>query len=529
MKNRAARKYFAYVGKHFPVMCASGAFQLMPPVTEAGQWLDRFDDLSRRGIGKHVERLARFKNDFTTAEAKAATHDEKGVFRALAESASCAIAELDLIRTWEKAPELYLNVAFTGLDQAVDLPAANTRAREKRFLKRLKKIPTLLNLAPKNIEAISPTSRGLSLTMVRDCARFLTELGQSDLGKTGKAPRYLANCLAALRDFDRFIASRPEVAEPDGPSFAVMSENVFNTSRTAEDIFAIAERKYQESLEALKALEPEIGGSWQEALDAYEGPGEAADMEAVDVIVREIHRLRGFVFESALPSVFNDSGLRIEAQPLHLASTLRPIHYDPALGAWADEPSRCYVSPQLFSGRGFRDDPMKLARMRREYLFVAARQTYPGRHLLDSQRRSLGDSPLSQITNPLFMSGWLAFAEELLDELGYLVSPLDRLVSHQRRLSRAALAMIDAGLAVGNLDQDTCLSILSGAGYSRDEALNHVRAIRMAPTSRVQPILGLHELHTLYRSSGLSLPGFCKRLFANGQLPLSHLAEAMSK
>ncbi len=98
---------------------------------------------------------------------------------------------------------------------------------------------------------------------------------------------------------------------------------------------------------------------------------------------------------------------------------------------------------------------------------MAARQSYPGRHLLDSQRRALKDSPMSQVTNPLFTAGWLSFAENLLDELGYLTRPLDRLVHHQRGLSRAALAMIDAGLAAGTLDQDKCLEILDGAGFSK--------------------------------------------------------------
>lgn len=353
MKIRAARKYFAYMGKNFPVMCASGVFQFMPPVTDSSKYLDRFDDLSKRAIAGHVRKLERFKQDFETAGTKADTTYDKAVAGALAMSASCAIAELDLIRTWEKAPELYLNVAFTGLDQAVDLPAASARAKEKRFLKRLKGVPDLLALAADNIEAISPTSRGTSQTMIRDCARYLTELGDSELGKTGRAPRFLADCLKALRDFDRFVASCNEIPEPEGPAFEIMAEYILGTHRSAQNIYAIAETEFNRRKEALRAIEAEIGSNWQEALAAYEGPEESADMDAVDVIVREIHRLRGFVFETGLPGVFHDSSLRIEAQPLHLVSTLRPVHYDPALGAWKDEASRCYVSPQLFSGRGF--------------------------------------------------------------------------------------------------------------------------------------------------------------------------------
>lgn len=528
MKIKSAVKFFAYVGKHFPVMCASGAFEFMPPVSDAGKWLDRFDDISGKSMPGHVARLAHFKQDFEAAGAKAETDLDRAMARALAISAGCVITELDHIRAWEKAPDFYLRVAFTGLEQAAGLPSKNARALEKRFIKRLRAVPALLALASENIEAASPSNRAKAQTMVRDCARYLSGLGETDLGRAGKAPRFLAESLAALREFDRFVGTRPEVPEPEGPSFDHMVETVLGTDQSAKEIFAVAEAEYLSRLEAIRSLESTLGKPWREALDEYSGPAEEG-MTPLDVVVREMHRLRAFVFETALPGVFADSGLKMDIQPLHLASTLRPIHYDPALGAWPDEQSRCHVSPQLFSGRGFRDDPSRLRRMRREYLFMTARQIYPGRHLLDSQRRALGDSPMAQITNPLFMAGWLALAEDLLNELGYLETDLDRLVHHQRGLCRAGLAMIDAGLAAGDLDQDRCLSILGDAGYSAEESLDRVRAIRLAPASRVMPVLGLAGMNALRASSGLDIREFCAKLFANGQLPPTHLASIINK
>ena len=37
-------------------------------------------------------------------------------------------------------------------------------------------------------------------------------------------------------EFDRFVASRPERQDDQGPDFAVMAENVLGTDRTPEDI-----------------------------------------------------------------------------------------------------------------------------------------------------------------------------------------------------------------------------------------------------------------------------------------------------
>ena len=70
MKAKLAKKYFSYVAKNFPVMCASGAFPMLPPVTDAAKHLDRLDDLSRRAMTKHIAALNGFKQDFLNAAAK---------------------------------------------------------------------------------------------------------------------------------------------------------------------------------------------------------------------------------------------------------------------------------------------------------------------------------------------------------------------------------------------------------------------------------------------------------------------------
>lgn len=521
MKIKHAKKYFAYVAKHYPVMCASGAFPMMPRVTDSSKWMDRLDDLSRRGIARHAAALTDFKKTFLAEAEKAATPGESALALALALSAGGAVTDLHGIRAWERAPELYLQVAFTGLEQAADLPARNAKVRQKRFIKRLKAIPDLLKQAPTNIEAITTASRAASQTMIRDCARYLTDLGNQELGRAGKAPRFLSDALDALKDYDRFVTSRPEIPETEGPSFQHMAENVLGTDKTPEEILALAGEEFDRRLQSLQWLQTEIGGEdWKTLYDGYQGPP-AEGLEAMDAVVREVHRLRALVQSGPLAGIFADTGLRIDPQPLHLASTLRPIHYDPALGAWDNESSRCYVSPHLFSGNRFRDNPTRLARVRKEFPFMVAAQTYPGRHLLDSQRRRLGDSPLSQVTNPLFMAGWLAFSENLLEELGYLETPLARLVHHVRGLRRAALARIDAGLAVNALDQDNCLAILDQAGFTREEGLAQIRTIRLAPARRAMPILGLHEIKALREQWKLDLGLFCKTLFAEGQLPFT--------
>jgi hypothetical protein len=291
MKIRAAGKYFSYIGKNFPVMCASGAFSLMPPVAEAGARLDKYDDLSQKGIANHVAKLRKFRSEFEQAAHNAESPSDKATANALARSAACAIAELDTIRTWENSPAMYLQVAFTGLSQATDMPCDSTRVREKRFLKRLKAIPALLATAATNVQAISPAKRSLAQTMIRDCARYLNELEENDLGRIGKAPAFLNSCLIALRDFDRFVATIPEIPEADGPPFGLMTNEILGSTRSPDEIYAIAEEEFQRRKAAIHDLVPEVGGDWKKALAQYAGP-DHGERDAHDIIVREIHLLR---------------------------------------------------------------------------------------------------------------------------------------------------------------------------------------------------------------------------------------------
>lgn len=69
------------------------------------------------------------------------------------------------------------------------------------------------------------------------------------------------------------------------------------------------------------------------------------------------------------------------------------------------------------------------------------------------------------------------------------------------------------------------MNILEGAGFSKEESLNRVRAIRLEPGSRIMPVLGLYELTELRSSSGMDTAEFCRAIFRHGQIPFAAMGE----
>ncbi|WP_243545239.1 DUF885 family protein [Pseudodesulfovibrio tunisiensis] len=513
MKSKLADKYFAYLAKHFPVMCASARFSFMPAVRTSADRLDRLEDFSQSSIRSRMAKIRKFKNLFEAEQAKADTVEDRAKAEILAQNASGILTEFEQAQTWRKAPELYLSVAFTGLAQCQDMPAETDSVRARRMAKRLVKIPGFLSRVARNVEAISHSSRAAAQTLVRDCARFLNTLESGPLSREGRIARLAQKGLVSLRDFDRFVATRPEVPEPEGPDFTTVMSGVLGSDKSAAEIFEIAETEWRIRLRELDRASRDFGRDWHSLLEDYTGMDGTAPL---DEMVRTIHELRSFVMEYALPGIFRDADLHIHEPPLHLSSMPDPIQYE--AGLLPDIPAKCFINVHAFSGRGFRDDQTMLARIRREHLFLAARYTYPGLHLLHSSRRASDDPVFSQTAHPLFVHGWLAFAEDMLGELDLLRAPQPRLVLVRRALRRAGTAMIDAGLATKALTQDQCLEILEQTGFSRHEGLELVRTIRLMPGNKVCPVLGLHELRQLRSESGLDLGEFCSRILQGGHV-----------
>lgn len=523
-------RYFAYLGAHFPVMCASDEFTFMPRAQAASSYYDKLDSLD----GDHLEECIRAVKEFRFLFAGCARKETNGERRLdlhlLQGSASAILLELEQRRSWRYDPLLYLKVAFIGLDHALTKPASDAEERSVRSQARLEAIPRLLRQAATNLERTPESLHQAAVAMVGDCQDYLGEVGQGVSGEPANVPEQgIRRAREALADFARFLTTHPPVADRDAvdSDLEVRLRDHFLSIRTLPEVFQIAREEWRENLRALEALQRRLapGRSWQGLYHGY-CPAEVEHLETIALYRRELLRLARFFQEHGFGWAEPAMELDVCETPTYLRSIRSAASFSAAFSADPRERSFFYITTRLPERRSQESSILLRKRLHREYKFLAAHETVPGHQLLDSVRRGLENPVRRQIESPLFYEGWAYYAESLLTEYGYVESPLDELVDRKRRLWRAARCQIDVGIANGMLGREEAVRLLTTTGFSAEEAANQLTRFAINPGYQVCYTLGRYEIEALRTGCGAQMgkDRFHRDLLEGGQVPFHLLA-----
>jgi uncharacterized protein (DUF885 family) len=517
-----AKRYFNYMGKALPVLCASGICPYIPAARKAMAHMDRLDDFSPRAMDRNHEELKGFLSAFEKRAART-IGPENALYNALADNVRGVLLELFSVRPWQTSPQLYPLVAFTGLYHALTLPMDSTRKRQKSVRKRLRAIPGLLAQVQDNIETVTPLDRGAAQTMTRRCARYLQTISTNEAVAQDKAAASMLDaCMKALRNYDRHVISRPLVEEHSGPDLEAVLQQGFSGERTVDEVFEMADRLWQQSLFSLKAMAAEHGiADWLEAGIAHAGPEglrpcgndenqQAAQERVFKTLATECENLSATYRNMPGNNHAPDIPLSVRIAPAFMAGTVQDILYCPPPAPSKKNRALLLVVPEAFTAASASEN------MRREARITMACETWPGRHVLACHRLASDNGLLSQLRNPLLEAGWSAHAEDMIANGNYLESPGERIVLGQRRLRRAARCIVDTGLATGHADQNRCVALLEQCGMEKKQALQEIRDIRTRPGSQVAPVLGLCLIRKMQEESNLSSGDFRAAMLTDG-------------
>jgi uncharacterized protein (DUF885 family) len=159
---------------------------------------------------------------------------------------------------------------------------------------------------------------------------------------------------------------------------------------------------------------------------------------------------------------------------------------------------------------------------------LAAHETYPGHHLLDTRRWSHPRLLRRSLEFPLFYEGWASFGEEILFDTGFFSGPADRLLSAKRRYWRACRGRVDLRLHTGQWGPEQAALALCESGLvNRDTAQAMVRRYALKPGYQLAYTVGRRRfkaLYTAYLGSGRTPARFVRDAVAHGEIGFDHLA-----
>jgi len=474
---------------------------------------DRLGDYSETGLERQ-ERLAR------EALAELESFDAEGfeLDPRIDHKLMAGIAR-SLLRGFEKEelqhhyrnPGVYPEECLAGVFLLLVREFAPLEERLEKALGRLRAIPRVLTQGKENLEpervpavwceiALESAQQGLALftMLIPSLAQQVPDQKlQTELNEASE------QAAGALRDYLEFLEE--EVVPRARGDFAVGKELFEELLRenhmldyTVEELLRTGQRLFEETEAEMEELAKKIDPqkTAKELLEEAKADHPKAE-ELLDVYRREMAKARQFIVEHGIVTIPEGESLIIEPTPPFL---------------WAIVPYAGYMMPgpleELQEGIFWVTpvDPNSPPEEQEEKLkghnwaklpVTAVHEAYPGHHLQLVFANQVGSLPrkLGVFLSTLFPEGWAFYCEELMESLGYLDKPLQRLGRLSDQLWRAARITLDVSLHTGKMTVEEAVDFLvDKVGLEPTNALAEVRRYTLSPTQPMSYLIGKLEI-----------------------------------
>jgi len=490
---KIAENYFDYMARNYPVMCASDEFYCLPCIEKTVEFPDSLDSFDKNRIKQHISHVKSLKDSLEKTASGINNLEDEIDTVLLKESMVSFLREFEETKIWEIDPTLYLRIVLLG--------ASNGSPG------RINKIPQLLNEAKSNLKGVRPGHMEASKEMIGASIDYFKTIS--------------VKAAEAIEDFGKFLNSvniRRHLIK-DRVTLENILNGSFSYSLGLDEIFDIATEEYRITLIALKKLAKTIDPrkTWQKILSKYKIESDKED-NVLALYESEIGKLKNFFKEKDIISISRMQNILVEPTPLFMKPVRASASYSAPVTNKLSESARFYVTVDF--GK---------MEIHNEYKFVTAHETYPGHHLLDSVRRSLKNPIRRQIESPLFYEGWASYAEKLIDELGYVKSPVHKLPGLRRQAWRAVRAMLDVGLRIGRLDLEDASKMLRDLGYAAGTVKLMLRHYALTPGYQLCYTMGKFEIENLRKKFAvkMGLKKFHDTLIEAGEIPFYLIEKRM--
>ena len=441
---------------------------------------------------------------------------------------------------YQKNPNNYLDEAFSGIMSLIMKDFAPLDVRLKAALERMKQVPGLFDQAKKNLVPgrVPPVWIDLSLQQLQMALGLFTELlpgiaGAEFPGLKEELDIYGEKAARAAVDFQSYL--QDELGHKAKGEFAV-GEKYFNqllkenhlVDYEASELLEIGQEIFAETEMALDKLAEQIapGKSVDQILDDAKSDHPSAD-ELLNRYRESMEASRNFVEENDIATIPESESLRIIETPGYL----RPLI-----------PYAAYIQPEVFADRLeglFLVTPVDMnateekqeSKLKGHYNaklpITTLHEGYPGHHLQltwakleNSNIRKLGS-----FLSTLFVEGWAFYCEGMMEDLGYINRPIQKLGRLSDQLWRAGRIILDVKLHCQGMSVDAAVDFLvNKCRLERDDARTEVIRYTTSPTQPQSYLMGKREITRIIEDYRLKEPGLSlKKLHDNilkaGSLP----------
>ncbi len=451
-------------------------------------------------------------------------------------------------RDWERSPGAYVNECLGGVFLLLMRDFAPFRVRMRSALGRLREVPRVLaqgkeNLVPERVPrvwaevALEGAKRGLILFKV--VVPLMSLRTPLLFPKVVRASRRAAK---ALKDYIGFLER--EVLPNARGDFAAGKELFEEMLRedhlldySADELLEVGWKLFRDTQAQMETLAAKVapGKTAREIVEeAKKDHPRAQDL--LKTYRREMERARRFVQEKGIVTIPDGESLQIRPTPPSMRPVIPYAAYMMPGPLEKKQEGIFLVTPvDRWMPRKAREEKLR-GHNHAKIPVTALHEAYPGHHLqLVYANRHTRTLPrkLGSALSSLFVEGWAFYCEELMENLGFIDKPVQKLARLQDQLWRAARIILDVSLHTGKMTVEEAIQFLvDKVGLERSNATAEVRRYTSSPTQPMSYLVGKLEILKVIeeykrRNPGKSLREMHDAILSCGSLPPKLLRERL--
>jgi uncharacterized protein (DUF885 family) len=470
---------------------------------------DRLADYSKAALERQVREVRDALMEFQAFDPTGFDVDARIDLQLIIQVVKSALRGFEKFKDHVRNPGKYCEEGMGGVFLLLIKEFAPLEERLEKALGRLRAIPEVLARGKENIRleevppiwnevALESSQQGLALftVLIPSLAQQVPKLA-ADLNTASQS------AAQAFEDYARFL--KETVAPKARGDFAAgkeLFEELVHENHmldyNAEELLQIGWRLFGETEKAMEQVARQIDRqkTTRELLEIAKADHPKAD-DLLDVYRREMAKVRQFVAVQDIVTIPKGESLKIEPTPPFLWGVIPYAAYMPPgplesmqQGIFVVTP----VNPQ--SSEQEREEKLK-GHHYAKLPVTALHEAYPGHHLQLVYANSIGSLPrkLGSFTSTLFIEGWAFYCEELMEQLGYIDQPSQRLGRLSDQLWRAARIILDVSLHTKKMTADEGIDFMvDKCGLERSNAQAEVRRYTATPTQPMSYLIGKLEI-----------------------------------
>ena len=509
---------------------------------------DRLADYSKSGLTRQQQMLESGLATLDSMDVADWTIDEKIDHTLLVHLAKQQLRGLTTMRIHRRDPGIYVNEATQGVFLLIMRDFAPIGDRLRNAAARMRAIPRIFEEAKANLE-ITEIPRVWAELAAEQAASapglfavLLPRLAQEEAPDLVDEVTAAGNQAAgAATQFIEFL--NREVLPRAAGDFAV-GEALFNSILRGDhlvdydvrEMLAEGWRQFESTerqmTEIASQIDPEK--TVHEIIEEAKGDHPTAE-GLLDAYRDAMNAARKFIIDHDVVTVPENESMQVIETPTFLRPILPYAAYMPA-GIFEESQDGTFIVTPVDPDASPEEKEQKLKGHAYVKLPITAlHEAYPGHHLQISLANRTATLPrrLGTFLSTLFAEGWAFYCEELMETLGFISKPVQRLARLKDQRWRAARIILDGSLHTGAMTVDEGIAFLEErCQLEHTNAVAEVRRYTQTPTQPQSYLMGKLELIKLiddYRAAcpTASLREIHDAILACGSLPPKLLRMAL--